>query len=307
MRVRIPPVDEIQPFQRAFLDAAPGVGIPIVQDQRRVIVRADRVVVCGGAYGSPAILMRSGIGDVDALLNIGIPVALDLPRVEKNLHDHPAIDMSYAGTDRLVAEMKAFMSHHWLPEEQAIAKTRSSRCTEAFDLHLYPVGGPYSFEDGRWDLRQNVACMTPKSRGQLTLRSPDPEEAPLLDHAYLADDGGLDRAVILDGIQLARQIASQPGMPQWIGDEIEPGIALQTDREILAWINRNVAHYFHPVGTCKMGPASDPMAVVEARGKVYGADDLYVADCSISPVMPRANTNIPAAVVGERIARWLAE
>jgi choline dehydrogenase len=90
-------------------------------------------------------------------------------------------------------------------------------------------------------------------------------------------------------------------LAEWIGHEIPP-TANCRDRES---IRRTCAHYFHPVGTCKMGPASDPAAVVDARGKVHGWDNLYVADASIMPVIPRANTNLPALVVGERIAGWL--
>jgi choline dehydrogenase len=101
-------------------------------------------------------------------------------------------------------------------------------------------------------------------------------------------------------------MTSQPKVRAFIGDEIAPGIAIRTRGELEQWIDRVVVHYYHPVGTCKMGPAGDPDAVVDARGKIHGLEGGYVADCSIMPVIPRANTNVPAAVVGERIGSWLA-
>ena len=105
----------------------------------------------------------------------------------------------------------------------------------------------------------------------------------------------------MDGIELAREIAGQKALAELIGEELE-----ETARLVLVEdVRRNSAHYYHPVGTCKMGPESDPDAVVDARGKVYGVDNLYVADASIMPVVPRANTNLPSVMVAEKIVSGL--
>jgi choline dehydrogenase len=373
LRVRIPSLDEVQPFQRAFLAAAPGAGIPIVADLNdvdqdvgmapspvnihdgirwnaafgyldpvrgkgnltiagnvvadrlliehdRVVgavvigpagptrIEAGRVVLGAGAYGSPGILLRSGIGDPAALRSIGIAPIHDLPGVGRNLHDHPAVELVYSGTDELIERLTAFAVDHWLPEEQTIAKARSSSCLEGFDIHLYPVGSPYNDPARRrWDFVVPVACMTPQSRGHLKIAGADCSLAPLFEHGYISDPAGADRRVLVDAVKLAREFAAQPALNALIGQETSPGPNVRSDAEIVAWIDANVVHYYHPVGTCKMGPASDPETVVDPRGKIHGLDGAYVADASLIPVIPRANTNIPAAVIGERIARWLAE
>jgi choline dehydrogenase len=373
LRVRIPGMDEVQPFHRAFLEAAPGVGIPLVGDlndldedvgmapspanirdgirwnaafgyldpvrgkpnltivgnvvaDRLVIergravgaivvgpdgptrVEASRVVLGAGAYGSPGILLRSGIGDPAELRKLRIVPVHDLPGVGRNLHDHPAVELVYSGTPELIERLTAFAVDHWLPEEQSIAKARSPSCTEGFDIHLYPVGTPYNDPARqRWEFVVPVACMTPRSRGHLRLSGADCSLAPLFEHGYVSDTDGADRRVLVDAVKLARAFAAQPALRALIGQETSPGPGVRSEAEIAAWIDANVVHYYHPVGTCKMGPASDPDAVVDPRGAVHGLEGVYVADASIIPVIPRANTNVPAAVVGERIGRWLVE
>ena len=268
-------------------------------------IEAGRVVVSGGTYGSPAVLLRSGVGNPVALRGIGIAPVHDLPGVGQNLHDHPAVQLSWTGTPELVAGMQAFAADAWMPEEQTIAKIRSSHYPDGeagFDLHIYPVGGPTA--DGwRWDFP--VACMTPRSRGEVSLRSTDPNVAPRLQHRYLSDEAGHDRQILVDGVKKAREIAAQSPLKELLGEERLPGPGSQSDDDIGRWVEGSVFHYYHPVGTCAMGPASDAMAVTDARGKVHGLENVYVADCSIIPVIPRANTNIPAVVIGERIAGWL--
>lgn len=370
MRVQIPRPEAVTPFHRAFLEAAPGSGIAIVDDlndldentgmapspanivggvrwnaafayldpQRgvgnfrilgnamvdrlqiddrkvtgviivvdggREIINCARVVVSGGTYGSPAILQRSGIGDPETLRAAGIRPIHDLPGVGRNLHDHPAVVLRFTGTDEIKARMTHFMKDHWLPEEQTIAKLRSSKCTEAFDIHLYPEGGPYAEQRTDWIFCVPVACMTPKSRGELRITSADPEARPHIEHRYLSDPEHHDRDVLVDAVAIARELTGQPALKALLGTETAPSASIVGDAAVAAWVERSVVHYYHAVGTCKMGPASDAGAVVDARGMVHGLDGLYVGDCSIMPVIPRANTNIPACVVGERIASML--
>ena len=268
-------------------------------------VEAGRVIVAAGTYGSPAILMRSGIGEPVELRAAGISPMHELPGVGRNLHDHPRVTLIYAGTRELEATMAAFARDHWMPEEQTIAKARSSRCSRGFDLHIYPVGGPVRTTPTGWRWTLEVACMTPRSRGALKHASADLDAAPIIDHRYLSDPDDEDLRVLVDGVALAREIATKPALAQLAGIEISPGIEIATRAEIETWVRANCWHYYHPVGTCRMGPASDRSAVVDSRGKIHGLDNAYVADASIMPVIPRANTNLPALVVGERIARWI--
>ena len=288
---------------RLRLESGRVVGLEVIGPEGLQMIDAGRVIVCAGTYGSPAILLRTGIGPSAELGQHGIETRLDLP-VGKNLHDHPAVYLNYSGTPELVKSMLDFAEKGGvLFSEQTIAKFRSKYCTTAYDLHLFPVGGQFTDSAEKWEFLLPVGNMVPLSRGSVQLTSADPFATLKIDTAYLSDPEGQDLAIIWNGIKLVRDYARQLPLANFIGDEIAPTAAYKTPEEV----KRDNLHYFHPVGTCKMGPESDPTAVVDAHGKVYGVDNLYVADASIMPVVPRANTNIPALVVGERIAAWLTQ
>ena len=272
------------------------VGARLIGPDGPVEVDAGRTIVSAGTYGSPAILLRSGIGDPESLRAIGVSLVHVLPGVGRNLHDHPMTVTTFAGTPELVALTEEAAMRQWTPEEQTIAKARSTYCDDGFDLHFLPVVIKNGDPPFGWYFSIPIACMTPKSRGRLTLASTDPETAPLIDHNYLGDPAGHDRAVLIDGIRLMREIVAQ----EPIGAEINPGTISPE-----SFVDTQVVHYYHPAGTCKMGPSRDPDAVVSATGAIHGLTGGYVADCSIMPVVPRANSNIPAIVVGERIAALL--
>jgi choline dehydrogenase len=266
-------------------------------------IEGGQVVLCAGTYGSPAILLRSGIGPDSELRVLGIEPKLDLA-VGCNLHDHPAVYLKYSGTPQLVAVMKDFSAKGGvLFSEQTIAKFRSKYCTSAYDLHLFPVGGQLMDAADDWEFLLPVANMIPLSRGSVQLTGTDPFATLKIDTAYLSDSEGHDLAILWNGIELVRDYARQAPLVNLIGEEISPTVNYKTPEDV----RRDNLHYYHAVGTCKMGPESDPTAVVDAHGKVHGVDNLYVADASIMPVVPRANTNIPALVVGERIAAWLIQ
>jgi len=286
---------------RLLIEHGRVVGARLIGPDGPVEVRAGRTIISAGTYGSPAILLRSGIGDPAILRAIGVSPVHGLPGVGRNLHDHPMTVTTFTGTPELVAMTEEAATRQWTPEEQSIAKARSIYCDDGFDLHLLPIVIKNGDPPYGWYFSIPIACMTPKSRGRLTLTSADPETAPLIDHNYLGDPDGHDRAVLIDGIRLMREIVAQEPLRSLIGEEINPG---KIDSE--SFVDTQVVHYYHPVGTCKMGPSSDPEAVVDTTGAIHGLTGGYVADCSIMPVVPRANTNIPAIVVGERIAAWLS-
>ena len=275
-----------------------------IHDGRALVIEAGRVVLTAGTYGTPAILLRSGIGPACDLERLGIDVVLDLPGVGGNLHDHPMTELDFTGSRELSEALADASSHGFVPEEQTLAKLRSSRCREAFDLHLAPVAAvqPESLLAGRVLLA--VACMTPRSRGRLSLASSDPERMPLIDHGYLSDPDGADLAVLADGVRSAREIAAREPLASLIGSEIGALAGLEDD-ELAAGVRRTHGHYYHPVGTARMGRANDPHAVCDASGRVHGSEQLWVGDCALIPTIPRANTNIPAVVVGSRVAREL--
>jgi choline dehydrogenase-like flavoprotein len=279
------------------------VAVEAVGPNGPVTIEAGRVVICAGTYGSPAILLRSGIGPQAELRSLEIETRLDLP-VGKNLHDHPAVYLKYSGTPQLVAAMMDFVAGGGvLFSEQTIAKFRSKYCNSAYDLHLFPVGGQFMDNADSWEFLLPVANMTPLSRGSVQLTSADPFATLKIDTAYLSDPEGRDLDILWNGIELVREYACQTPLASWVGEEISPTADYKTAEDVRS----DNLHYYHPVGTCKMGPESDASAVVDSRGKVHGLDNLYVADASIIPVIPRANTNITALVVGERIAAWLTQ
>ena len=281
------------------LDGSRAASVEVVLSGKLATVEAGRVVLCAGVYGSPAILLRSGVGPSEELTRLGVSTRLHLSGVGSNLHDHPSFNLNFRSTRLFDSLMDAFTAKgKTVFSEQSLAKARSSHCTEAFDLHIAPVASPDPREDGHWEFKMCVANMAPLSRGRLTLRDPDPRTAPLIDTGYLTDPDDIDIAVLLDGIDVTRDIVSRPHLAELIGDELE-----ETARVTSApCVRREALHYYHPVGTCKMGPGSDPCAVVDPTGKVHGIDGVYVADASVMPVVPRANTNLPTLMLAEKIA-----
>jgi choline dehydrogenase len=369
LRVRHFSPEEIQPFQRGFLEAAVAAGIPRtddlddldggvgcgpepvnaaggvrwntafayldpVRDRReltivpdaavdRVLIangqafgvrawvdgqsrelRADLVVLCAGVYGTPEILLRSGIGPAADLVELGIRVHVDLPAVGANLHDHPASQLEFAGTEPLREELELFARTYWLAEEQALAKIASPTADGPFDLHVYPWVEPDETQQAGWRCVVPVGLLTPKSRGRLRLRSADPAVRAQVDHAYLAK--AADVAALAYGVRWALQVVRQPEIAGYLGSPLRFPPDLHDDA-LDRWIRSTHAHYWHPAGTCRMGPDPAKGAVVDPRGRVYGVRGLHVADASVFQRLPRATPALPTAVVGERIADLILE
>ena len=292
-------------------DRARGVHYHVAGEPQ--FVHAARVVVAGGVYGSPAILLRSGIGPPAELADLGIAPLLDLPGVGRNLHDHPQIELTFRGSDELGVLMTAWSKDN--PSSgpgQLILKAPSTECIGGYDHHIWmnggmPLGGTATWTGGRpfkgnhdaWRWQLGVSCLTPRSRGSVTLRSTDPSDAPRIDHAYLSDPDGHDVQVLVEGVEMARRLTKEE-LGDLFGDEQPPTAAVESDPAIRSLIRRHCVHYWHPVGTCAMG--TGPAAVVDSAGRVHGTQNLHVADASIMPTVPRANTNLPTVVIGHRIA-----
>ncbi|HET9894551.1 MAG TPA: GMC family oxidoreductase [Streptosporangiaceae bacterium] len=257
------------------------------------------VILAAGVFGSPAILMRSGVGQPAMLGRVGIKPVLPLPGVGANLHDHPTVDVRFAGSAGLEKAMAAWLERTRVAEEPIVVKARSSLPGDAFDLHVFPVAET-PFEGRAWGWVLPIAGLTPRSRGTVRLTAPDPDAPPAISHAFLSDEAGYDVRMLADGIDLARRMASAPGLSALIGEEIEPRL---TGPELAAWIRGAHHHYWHPVGTCRMGPSGDPAAVTGPDGRVRGLVNCLVADASAMPAVPRANTNLPTAALARKIAR----
>jgi choline dehydrogenase len=241
-------------------------------------VLADMVILAGGAYCSPALLLRSGIGP---------SLAHDLAGVGMGLVDHPlnAIDLP------------AYGPLEPGPKYQTLLTARSNLCApdDAPDLHIFPAG-PFA-ADGYSPTGAVQALvlsvMKPRSQGWVKLRSADPEVAPRIHLGHLEHPDDLAR--MMEAVSLARAVVAEPSFQRVVaGDELAPGGG---DLEVA--LRTRVDTYHHPVGTCRMG------SVVDHHGRVLGLESLLVADASIMPEIPSANTNVPTIMLAERLAAWL--
>jgi choline dehydrogenase len=293
------------PVERVLIRGGRAAGVAVRDGPRLAEIGASRVVLSAGAYGSPAILLRSGIGPAGELAAVGVRPVLDLPGVGRNLHDQPCAEVCYEGSGKLIEAMERHQAETgWRPDEQVIAKFPSAECRQGFDLHIYPVGG-YSKDASKWFWFLGVACLTPLSRGSVRLTGPGLGDRLVIDHCYLSDPGGYDRARLAEGVERVREVAQVPQLRRLLGRETRPGPQVSGRQAIEPFLDHAAVHYYPPAGSCKMGPASDPEAVVDSEGRVHGIDGLYVADASLMPTVISGNTNMPTAVIGERIARSL--
>ncbi len=256
-----------------------------------------QLVLSAGVYGSPAILQRSGVGDPDRLSEIDIPTTVASINVGANLHDHPMAHADRRVGPQLQAWLDEAAAAGFLPEEQTLGKSISSRAEDGiYDTHIFPVcaSDQTSLLHGR--VHVEVACMTPQSRGRVDIISRDPEAQPKIDHAYLSDPDNHDITVLQDGLKIANELLKQSSLAALLGESI-------SDTSNFDAIRNQVEHYYHPVGTCRMG--TDATAVCDPNGRVNGLDGIIIADASLMPQITRGNTNLPAVMIGERIASEL--
>ncbi|MET4071232.1 choline dehydrogenase [Bradyrhizobium sp. S3.2.6] len=254
-------------------------------------VEADVFILCAGVYGSPAILMRSGIGPAGDLERLGIDVVADLP-VGRRLLDHPFYYNRYA----LKAE--AGKMH---PARAATIWTRSAEAADgALDLQVTASNfeGPESPTSRGLTLA--VAVTEPKSAGTLMLRSRDPLTPPVIDYNLLADPS--DRRRIVEGFGLARRIAGSAPLAELIDHELVPGAEIIDGAAALQAIERELDTFHHGCGTVPMGGNRDPNAVVDGAGRLRHVERLGVIDASILPEIPSTPTNLTVIMLAERLA-----
>jgi choline dehydrogenase len=259
---------------------------------------ADTVILAAGAYNSPMILMRSGLGPAEHLRALGVPVLQDMPGVGANLVDHPFVALRFAAPAAAYVEGR--------PGFQTLLTLKSDNALPSHDLHIFPYS-IYRIDErlSEAQFSLSVAVIKPRSRGWLRLRSAAPDTPPEIDLGYFSDPRDLPR--LLNGIEAARHIAQTAAMRKLALQEVVPGVEWPGARANLEDVVRAASQsYHHPVGTCRMGPASDDMAVVDTQGRVHGAEGLRVIDAAIMPNIPTANTNLPTIMIAERCANWLS-
>lgn len=262
---------------------------------------ADHIVLSAGTYGSPALLMRSGLGPADHLRDLEIGVLENLPGVGQNLMDHPLLELRF--TSLLATQPEN------IPRIQTLLTLKSAISVRDHDLHIFPesiIPTDPVLDLHRTELILNLSVVKPKSRGWLGLRTSSPAVNPLIVPSYLSHPDDMSR--MLQAVHLARCLVQTAPLSDLDLQELYPEPRTSDKLAALeAVIRARVVTYSHPTGTCRMGQAKEMMAVVNSRGRVHGIDGLSVVDASIMPTIPAANTNLPTLMLSERCVDWLIE
>ncbi|MFN3281050.1 MAG: choline dehydrogenase [Tabrizicola sp.] len=306
--------------RRVVLEGRRAVGVEIDSRAGRQVIRAGReVIIAASSINSPKLLMLSGIGPAAHLKEHGIEVVADRPGVGANLQDHLEIYMQFAASQPITLYKywnlwgKAWVGAQWLltgrgpgasNQFEACAFIRSKAGVEYPDIqyHFLPIAVRY---DGKavaegHGFQAHVGPMRSKSRGSVTLRSGNPTDAPVIRFNYMSHPS--DWEDFRTCIRLTREIFGQEAFKPYLKAEIQPGPTVQTDTELDDFLREHVESAYHPCGTCRMGRASDPMAVVDPECRVIGVEGLRVADSSIFPQITNGNLNAPSIMTGEKAA-----
>ena len=284
---------------RVVIEGGRARGIVVHTADGAGVVETETVVLAAGAYGSPPVLLRSGIGPADELRALGIDVIADVAGVGRELADHPCVFVRVTASERLVAMLADDDARGILTHVQSKLKAASSHCQPGtFDLHVLPnvgwevdAGGRRT---GRHELSLIPVLLQPRGHGSVRLRSADPAVVPAIDQGLFRDPGGVDLAIVNEGIELARTVAAA-----------EPLRSLLVGQAVADRLPERGWTLFHPVGTCRMGRPDAPDTVVDPDGRVLGVDGLRVVDASVFPSVPRANTHLSALAVAEALAERL--
>lgn len=304
--------------RRVVIEDGRAVGVEVERGGKIEVITARReVIIAASSINSPKILMHSGIGPAAHLAEHGIKVVADRPGVGQNLQDHLELYIQQAATQPVSLFKhwnllgKAMIGARWLftktglgasNQFESAAFIRSDKGVEYPDLqyHFLPIAVRYDGQvaaEGH-GFQAHVGPMRSPSRGSVTLKSGDPNDAPRILFNYMSQEK--DWVDFRKAIRLTREIFAQKAFAPFRGHEIQPGEAAQTDAELDEFIRAHVESAYHPCGTCKMGRADDPMAVVDAETRVIGVEGLRVADSSIFPRITNGNLNGPSIMVGEK-------
>ncbi len=309
---------------RLLLDGRRATGVEFQMDCRRARAEANcEVIVAAGAIGSPQLLQLSGVGPPDVLARCGVDLRHALPGVGENMQDHWHLRLTWRVSNTVTFNQwynnplrRYAMGAQYLatrggpmsaqpPQILAFTRTEPSYETANIQFHVSPyssdvVGGPLHKFSGFSNL---IAVLNPRSFGHCHIKSADFRDAPAIRHNFLATEES--HRVAIDTIRLARRIISQKALISFAPIEMTPGPDVRSDDDILAFARQCVMTAFHQSGTCKMGPDSDAMAVVDDRLRVRGLERLRVVDASIMPLAPSGNTNAPTIMIAEKGAEMI--
>ncbi|WP_077035740.1 GMC family oxidoreductase [Pelomonas sp. KK5] len=293
-------------------------------DETVTLKEGGELLLAAGAVGTPQILQLSGIGPAAHLQSLGIAPVADLPGVGANLQDHLQIravfklDKGAKTLNTLAGSLwgKGMIGLEYLLRRSgpmsmapsqlgAFAKSAPDKAWPDLEYHVQPLsldafGEPLHAFNA---FTASVCNLNPTSRGSVMIRSADASQSPAIAPNYLSTDE--DRLVAANSLRLTRRIAGQAAMAKYRPEEFKPGVQFQTDEELARLAGDIATTIFHPVGTCKMGRADDPMAVVDSHLRVRGISGLRVIDASVMPTITSGNTNSPTLMIAERAAQWI--
>ncbi len=286
----------------------------------RVVKARREVIVCGGTLNTPRLLQISGVGPSELLNDLGVRIVADLAGVGENLRDHYAVRMvaqvrgvntinELSRAPRLWGQVARWMLG--LPSILSVSPSlahvfwKSDPALSTSDIQF--TFTPASYMEGIAGLLDTIPGMTcglwqqrPESQGYVRAKTSDPFMHPIVQPNYL--DLDVDRQVQIAGVRLGRKLLATSPLAPFYDREVQPGEDVQTDDEILDYLLTKGSTVFHFIGTAQMGPAAAPRAVVSDQLKVHGVEGLRVADASIMPTMPSANTHAAAMMIGEKAA-----
>jgi choline dehydrogenase len=286
--------------RKLILDRNRCSAVEYTHQGKSLTARANReVILCAGAIGSPRVLLLSGIGPAAELAPLGIPVALDLPGVGRNLQDHPLLaGINYECRGRLpTIRNNGAESTFWWKTDSRLA------CPDIQPVVIeFPFVSPELAE--QIDVPRNCYAIAPSvvrpaSRGTVRLRSADPSDEPLIDMNYMACEA--DLRAMLAGIEMCREMGQSQAFQEFRKRELMPGNRSRS--EMIEFIRMATSTYFHPAGSCKMGVDAD--SVVDPQLQVHGLEGLRVADASIMPTVTTGNTNAPTVMIAEKAAEMI--
>ena len=269
------------------------VGVEVESGGEVFTARAAETILSAGPIASPHLLMLSGIGPAERLAKFGIPLVRDAPGVGRGLRDHPSVPVIWKA-----------QAHVPAPPQEVGPQKVALRYTAPGSRLKNDMIAVMRFRKEGHALLMSVGLYLAVGKGEMRLQSADPRVQPILDYNYLADP--FDRRRMRDGVRLALDIVVSSEFADIAGDLISPPPeALESDDALDDWMLQNVGTMHHISCTAKMGPESDPAAVVDQHGRVRGVDALRVVDGSILPDCPRANTNVPIMMLAERVSDWI--
>ncbi len=295
---------------------AVGVTCRVGAEERRIEAGRE-VILCAGAFGSPQLMMLSGVGDAAELRKHDIPLRQHLPGVGQGLQDHVAVAIQYRCTrpvsparqlsriGRLRVGMRWMLTRTGLGasnyfEVGAFLRGNDGATHPNLQHEFFPMIG--EFYRGEAKVEQGfqyfLSVMRPESRGRVGLKSRDPSASPEIRFNFLTAPNDIGQ--MIEGIRLTREIIRQRAWDALRGEEVSPGIDLQSDSELAAWVRATGGTGYHAAGTCRMG--TDSLAVTDDQGRVHGIEALRVADTSLMPLLVTGNTNAAAMMIGEKLS-----